>query len=320
MSNFFARLFGSPRKEAAQEAPLSKEIPTIPLEQAPAPVTIKTEAAVPAAPAPAAAPRLETRQFEAGCAQSVGRSREHNEDSVLLINTLLSNNGGHIPLGLFIVADGMGGHKHGEVASGLAVRSIANQVMRKIFLSLVTTRPTPPDEPIQEILEGAVIDAHRVIMKEAPGSGTTLTALLLVDEHMSIAHVGDSRAYLFPDDGAPQVLTRDHSLVMRMQELGQITAEEAAIHPQRNVLYRALGQGEPFSPDITSSPLPDGGHLLLCSDGLWGVVPEDQLVELLRSAPDLNSACQMMVDAANEAGGPDNISALLVRLPDVRQA
>jgi serine/threonine protein phosphatase PrpC len=111
-------------------------------------------------------------------------------------------------------------------------------------------------------------------------------------------------------------LTRDHSLVKRLEELGQLTPEEAAIHPQRNVLYRALGQGEPFEPEVITAPVPDSGYLLICSDGLWGVVPERELGMIIKNSTTLHDACQYMVDAANEAGGPDNISAILVRLPD----
>jgi len=111
------------------------------------------------------------------------------------------------------------------------------------------------------------------------------------------------------------VLTRDHSLVKRLVELGQITPEEAAIHPKRNVLYRALGQGEPFEPDVHSATAPNAGYLLICSDGLWGVVPETEMFRLITSAESPQQACQNLVIAANEAGGPDNITAILVRMP-----
>jgi len=133
---------------------------------------------------------------------------------------------------------------------------------------------------------------------------------------MTIAHVGDSRAYAISTDGTSQILTRDHSLVMRMIELGQLTAEEAQVHPQRNVLYRALGQGEPFASDISTSPLPDSGHILLCSDGLWGVVGEVEIIRIIAAAPSPQVASQLLVDAANTNGGPDNISAILIRLPE----
>jgi protein phosphatase len=132
---------------------------------------------------------------------------------------------------------------------------------------------------------------------------------------MTIAHVGDSRAYLIGPDSQFEALTRDHSLVNRLVELGQITTDEAAVHPQRNVLYRALGQGEPFDADINSIQMPGSGYLLLCSDGLWSVVNESELQRLVKESNSPEEACQRMVEAANAAGGPDNISAILIRLP-----
>jgi protein phosphatase len=127
--------------------------------------------------------------------------------------------------------------------------------------------------------------------------------------------VGDSRAYLVGKNGGMEALTRDHSLVKRLVELGQITTDEAAVHPQRNVLYRALGQGEPFDPDVSSIRMPEAGYLLLCSDGLWGVVPEETMHRIIMNSPGMDQACRMLVEAANAAGGPDNISAILIRLP-----
>jgi protein phosphatase len=103
-------------------------------------------------------------------------------------------------------------------------------------------------------------------------------------------------------------------LVKRLEELGQISSDEAAAHPQRNVLYRALGQGEVLEPDIFTTPFPQPGYLLLCSDGLWNVLPDDNLCNLVTAAPNLHGACQNLITAANDAGGPDNISAVLVQL------
>ena len=164
-------------------------------------------------------------------------------------------------------------------------------------------------------MQEGVLEAHKAILKQASGGGTTLTAALIVGEQITIAHIGDSRAYAISRDGKMEVLTRDHSLVKRLEELGQITSEEAAIHPQRNVLYRALGQGEPFDPDIITAPMPEGGFLLLCSDGLWGAVPQEEMLKLITSNQSPFEACRLMVEAANKAGGPDNISAVLARLP-----
>lgn len=302
MTSLFNKLFG--RKRPAVSA--STETPTIPILEKPAgaePATVGEKI------------HLDLPQPVVGCAQSVGKQREHNEDSLLAINTLLAGNGEYIPFGLYIVADGMGGHKHGEIASGLAVRAVASQVVRKVLLSLLNPKPARPNDSIQEILEASLQEAHRLVMKEAPGSGTTLTAVLVLDQQMSVAHVGDSRLYSVAPDGEIHTLTRDHSLVMRMMEMGQLSEQDAATHPQRNVLYRALGQGEAFSPDISTSPLPVSGSLLLCSDGLWGVVPPAEVSRLIAAHADPQVAAQLLIDAANAAGGPDNISAILIRLP-----
>jgi len=108
----------------------------------------------------------------------------------------------------------------------------------------------------------------------------------------------------------------DHSLVRRLIELGQLTEEEAAVHPQRNVLYRALGQTEPFEPEINTMVLPHPGYLLICSDGLWGVVPEAEIFRIVMNAENPSLACHRLVEAANAAGGPDNISVVLLQYLD----
>lgn len=257
---------------------------------------------------------LEPPQLVAGCAQSVGRQREHNEDALLMLTTTLASNQTNIPSGLYIVADGMGGHLYGEKASEVAVRTLAGHILHKLYAPLLNPSPDFPNDTIQEILYAGTQDAHRMIGKEAPGGGTTLTAAFILGEQLTIAHVGDSRAYLISEDGTWQTLTRDHSVVRRMEEMGQLTAAEAAVHPQRNLLYRALGQGEPFDPDITTTHLPPSGYLLICSDGLWGVVPEKELKQLITLTGQPHQVCQDLVTAANAAGGPDNISVILVRL------
>jgi serine/threonine protein phosphatase PrpC len=143
-----------------------------------------------------------------------------------------------------------------------------------------------------------------------------MTGMVVVGKMVTIAHVGDSRAYEVGRDGVMKPLTRDHSLVQRLVELGQITDEEASNHPQRNVLYRALGQAEPVEADLFTVSAENAGYLLLCSDGLWGVVDEDEIARLIREYPDTRQACQEMVEAANANGGPDNITAILIRLPE----
>lgn len=255
-------------------------------------------------------------QFVVGYGQSVGRQRNHNEDALFTLTSSLLSNATQVPFGLYVVADGMGGHKHGELASEIAVRAMANTVIQKLFLLLFSFPPQIPEHSLQEILQEGVHAAHQAIRKQTPGGGTTLTTCLILGEQLIIAHVGDSRAYLIEPSGQFHVLTRDHSLVKRLEELGQITAEQAATHPQRNVLYRAVGQGEPFDAEVYTYPLPHSVHLMVCSDGLWGVVPESRMANIIASASSPAQACQDLIVAANDAGGPDNITVILVRLPD----
>lgn len=259
--------------------------------------------------------KLEPPQMIAGCGQSIGQQREHNEDALFTLTTLIASDTRQIPFGFYIVADGMGGHQYGEVASAIAIRAMANYVVQKLYLPLLSIPSRPPEQSLQEIMQEGVMEAHRAILKQAPGGGTTMTAVLILGDQMTISHVGDSRAYAISSDRQVEIITRDHSLVKRLVELGQITTEEASSHPQRNVLYRALGQGEPFDPDIITAQIPDGGHLLICSDGLWGVISQEEIIYQIASNPTPYLACKKMVDAANKAGGPDNISVILVRFP-----
>ncbi len=257
---------------------------------------------------------FEMPQLMAACGQSVGKQREHNEDSLLALTLSLAGKSANVPFGLYIVADGMGGHQYGEVASNAAIRVIAGQVVRKFHTYLFALPTQQPEESLQEIMESAVKDAHRVVQKDAPGSGTTLTAALVLGQQVTIGHVGDSRAYAVYPAGRVEQLTHDHSLVKRLEELGHLNKEEAANFPHRNVLIRALGQGDNLDVDIFTIPFPKGGTLMLCSDGLWGVVGEHEILRALNDAPTLERACQNMVSAANMAGGPDNISVVLVQM------
>ena len=259
---------------------------------------------------------MEPSQLSASYAQSTGRQRKHNEDSIFCLTTIMSGNGETMPFGVYIVADGMGGHQHGEVASEVAARTMAEHIVESVFLKMISPMPEPPDEPLQEIMKNGIHKAHDNILEKVSGGGTTLTAVTIFSNQMTIAHVGDSRIYAVSLNGKLTHLTRDHSLVKRLEELGQLTPEEAAVDPRRNVLYHALGQGTPLEPEVISAPVPQPGYLLVCSDGLWGVISEEKIGEIIISSETLPMACQKMVDAANEAGGPDNISTILIRLPD----
>jgi len=257
--------------------------------------------------------RVEPQQFTSGCGQSIGKQREHNEDCLFTFSATMGGEANSAPLGLFVVADGMGGHQYGEVASSTAIRTMANYLLKRFHTYLINPSEGM-EEPLQEMMRAAITEAQRAVTQAAPGSGTTLTAALVLGQQMTIGHVGDSRAYALRMDGRVEVLTRDHSLVKRLEELGQISSKEAATHPQRNVLYRAIGQGEVLEPDIFTAPFPQPGYLLLCTDGLWSVLPDDNLCDLVTSAPSLQGACQNLIAAANNAGGPDNISVVLVQL------
>ncbi|MEK7809627.1 MAG: protein phosphatase 2C domain-containing protein, partial [Chloroflexota bacterium] len=214
--------------------------------------------------------------------------------------------------GLYIVADGMGGHNMGEKASAVAARSIAHDIVKNIYFSLLSENNDDDDRPpLQEIMVNALVGSNQSVTKAVGEGGTTGTVAMVFNDQLIIGHVGDSRAYIIAASGLEQ-LTRDHSLVRRLQELGQITEAEAAIHPQRNVLYRAIGQGDGLEVDTQTLQLSPGMKVLLCSDGLWGLVGDNQMRDIINSSSTLQSACDRLVEAANIAGGPDNITAILI--------
>ncbi len=262
-----------------------------------------------------AQPHLETPQLVVGVAQSIGIQRDHNEDSVFTLSTSLLIDDKSINFGLYIVADGMGGHENGELASRLAVDGLVTHVINNLYLPLISSSNTKHEFSLHEVMLAGVSGAHQAIKKNTEGGGTTLTAAIILGDQMTLTHVGDSRAYYVDPLGEMKLLTRDHSLVKRLEEIGQLSAEQALSDPRRNVLYRALGQGEPFEPDITSMQVCPGCQLLICSDGLWGVINQDDLATLTNSSMEPQFVCQALVQAANQAGGPDNISVIIVRLP-----
>ncbi len=256
----------------------------------------------------------EVPQLIAAAGQSVGKQREHNEDSLVAITSTLGGSTVSVPFGLYIVADGMGGHQYGEVASNAAIRIIAGEIMRKFHSYLFAIPTQQPADSAQEIVETAIKEAHRVVQKDAPGSGTTVTAALVIGQQVTIGHVGDSRAYTIHPAGRVEQLTHDHSLVSRLEELGQLNKEQAASFPHRNVLIRAMGQGDTLDVDVFSVPFARNSTLMLCTDGLWGVLGEQDIVRSLTEGPNLQRACQNMVTAANAAGGPDNITVVLAQM------
>jgi serine/threonine protein phosphatase PrpC len=249
--------------------------------------------------------------LQVGMASDAGRVRDHNEDACLAWQFMLAQHGQPpLPMGLFIIADGMGGHALGEQASALSVRLAAENVIRHVCLPVLDDDDGRYERvPINEVLEQSVQLAHQAVTQRIPESGTTLTMALVLGDGAYIAHVGDSRAYVGTLDSL-QLLTQDHSVAARLVEMGQATPEEAT--SQRNVLYRALGQGIEIEPDILYCDLERGQYLLLCCDGLWGKVKDEEIAVIVKAALTPDVACQNLVARANENGGEDNISVILV--------
>ena len=249
-----------------------------------------------------------------GYCQSIGLVRKHNEDKLLTITANLSHIDDAPDFGLFVVADGMGGHKQGEIASAIAVESIGRTVIDYILgdntapEALDTSKLSP-----EQLVCTALLASHTEVCDRAPEGGTTVTAALVIDDQVSIAHIGDSRAYLVEDTSIKQ-LTHDHSLVQRMLDQGKLTPDEASIHPRRNVLYQAVGQGGSLDVDLHTHTVPAGGKLLLCSDGLWGMISDSTLSKIIHDTQHVQNTCERLVKEANRAGGSDNITAILVQL------
>jgi serine/threonine protein phosphatase PrpC len=225
-----------------------------------------------------------------------GRQRKGNEDAYFARSPL------------FAVADGMGGAQAGEVASRAAIEAIEHGL---------------PDGPgsAEERLAGLVLEANERIIEMAQadrgraGMGTTMTAAYVAEGDIAIAHVGDSRLYRLRD-GELERLTEDHTLVAELERQGKITQEEAGRHPQRSIITRALGAEHDIEVDHHTWPARDGDVYLICSDGLM-MFPEEEIGEIVQSAPDLRSAARALVDAANAGGGRDNITVVLFRVEDV---
>lgn len=220
----------------------------------------------------------------------VGCVRKINEDSVLVRNRL------------FVVADGMGGHRAGEVASDLAVNTLAAVCQKRADLG---------------VLEKAVLQANGAILLRAQGSdackgmGTTLTALWAGQRHAFIAHVGDSRAYRLRS-GVFTQLTQDHSIVAELMRKGILTPDEAKRHPYRNVITRALGTNANVQVDTLELDRRKGDMYLLCSDGLTGMVEDAKMLTCLQTMA-LDQAADELLKSALDAGGTDNISFILIR-------
>jgi protein phosphatase len=257
-------------------------------------------------------PELSETVYRVASCQSTGMIRAHNEDSLFVLNSLLDGVGQGIAFGIFLVADGMGGHQSGEVASHLAALGASQSLMNHVYEQYLFDRKVYKKEDVFHLLNEAVEDVQNLIKRRVPGGGTTLTLVLALGEEIYSAHVGDSRLYVIDGDGQIHQKTKDHSLVKRLVDLGEITELEALVHPQRNVLYRALGQMDELEADLDHFTLKQGQTMMICSDGLWGVLEHDQMQRILTERGELNAKAKTLVKVANDAGGPDNITVVLV--------
>ncbi len=240
----------------------------------------------------------------------VGCVRKHNEDNMLMAPDL----------GLFVVADGLGGHAAGEVASQIVVETIGRFVAETVEQE--RTWPVDYDADLSynaNRLRAAVNLSDKAIAEdirinpERETMGSTVVALMVGEGKATFAHVGDSRAYLLDAAGIRQV-TRDHSWVAEQVANGILTASEARVHPFRNVITQALGNGAELLVEVQEMDLAESERLLLCSDGLSGMVPDPQIWDIVNQAPSFQAAVEALIAAARAAGGEDNITAILVGL------
>jgi serine/threonine protein phosphatase PrpC len=241
-----------------------------------------------------------------------GRKRTENQDTI----------GSFVDDRLFIVADGVGGHSAGEVASATAVEALG-KFFRSYHADPMQSWPYPVDRSMSlgaNLLRVGIKVANDRIRMDAAGDRTrsrmasTIVAMAIGDTNLAIAHSGDSRAYRVRGEQIAR-LTRDHSILEEMMAARpEMSVEEISSFAHRNVVTKCLGSKDDVEPTVHVDTLQPGDIYLLCSDGLWGSVPDEQIAAVARSSGDLQVACQRLIDAANEAGGPDNISAILVRV------
>jgi PPM family protein phosphatase len=253
-------------------------------------------------------------QIAAAAVRDIGQLRQVNQDHVFALTATLPREGSDMQMGLYIVADGMGGHDGGEVASRMAISAAVRHVLVEL---MVPALDESVSTAIRPMIVAAVQDANRSIWEHARGMGsdmgTTCTLALLLGHTIYIGHVGDTRAYLISPKEIRR-LTDDHSAVGRLIEMGQLDVADAREHPLRSQLYRTVGQTPDVAVDIVSAQQGDATHLLLASDGLWSLVDDEDLRAAVLAAATPQAACEALVARANAAGGDDNISAVVVQL------
>jgi len=238
----------------------------------------------------------------------VGQLREHNEDFI----------GWDAHLGLILLADGMGGHNAGEVASELAVSSIRDALQDVLGPDIASSNMIDFNDAIREAIVYANDEIIRMANErlECAGMGTTIVVTLFHGDRVIIANVGDSRMYRLRDKALSQ-LTTDHSLVQEMLDNGYISEEEAQLSASRNLITRALGIADQVDVDVAQDTVQNGDTYLLCSDGLTDLVTDQEILQLLLlSNDDLKTGCTQLIALANEKGGKDNISVILISLQE----
>lgn len=272
---------------------------------------VTIEAAAPSTTQPAATARGRLRLVW-GRSTDKGQQRELNEDC---LEVWLYARGSGGVLGLFVVADGLGGQDSGEVASRLATDTIWQSLRSGVWEPVLRGESIAADT-VEARLLAAVIEANRAVYDERTARksemSSTVTLALVLDDTAYIANVGDSRTYLWNAAGLVRI-TRDHSLVQRLVDTGQIAAADVYVHPQRNLIYESIGDRSELQPDVYRRGLAPDDHLILCSDGLWEMVRDEGIEEVLLSEPDPQRACDRLVHNANLAGGEDNISVIIVQ-------
>lgn len=238
----------------------------------------------------------------------IGLVRKVNEDS-FLCKKLEGIEDSYLD----IVADGMGGHNAGEVASSMAVQEISAYIRENIEAIKLG------DKEIQDLIRNAMLYANdkvyktSIVKSNCLGMGTTLSMVLIKGRELYIGHVGDSRVYLIRENEISQ-LTEDHSLVAELIKSGTIKPEEANNHPQKNVITRALGTEYTLEPDIIRCDMESGDFILICTDGLSNAVKDEDMVNTIVNTSDLDEACKLLVKKAKENGGFDNITAVVIQM------
>ncbi len=249
-----------------------------------------------------------------GLDPGIKRKDKPNEDRLLAIQGTLASDMRAQPFGLFVVADGIGGHANGQEASRLAI-----QMIRDVVIPALLSNVKIDDEQAAELLKDAVQEANQAVCEYnqmyKSDIGTTVTAALLVGKSIAVANVGDSRTYVHSNHNGLTKVTRDHSVVARLVENGSITAEDVYSHPRRNEIYRSLGHKVALDVDMYRVPLEREMTLLLCSDGLWEMVRDSHIQEILNTTlPHSTKASKALVQAALEGGGQDNISVIVAHI------